>query len=833
MSLRNFCFSWLLLLGLCACGLDKKADTNLPFIEVFTPKAEVTGNVKIRYRIRDRDGRSVNVLPFFPGGRNKTTTLAPGSDSTINKRATSQGAIYDLTWDSLADLGPGLHVNQTFQIVAIGRDGRSYPSSTFPFVVNNSDGQGPVPGGLNTPRNAGLAVQTPDSSVVWALGTDSSGRQLQSTSIFSIALQRFIAGPDLSQFRSAATIARESRGALILGGRGGSKALIAKAEVVRTDLVPARVEFVGPLLVPRAKAKAIELADGRVVVIGGSDGMSNIETVEIYSHGVFRSLVVDPRTALQNHSLVRLASGDILIVGGIDKTGTVSNKLLRLSVNGSAGTITNLGTMNTARSDAGLLRLDDDQILIVGGTANGRDSGALNSVERYLPGASQTQVFGARMKEARIHPALSVTDNVVLISGGRSKGRDSTIPEKFNLKAGQFERIRYPGLARRGRAFGFKFGDGRTMVIGDHQVAEFYFPSSSAKAENFRRALGANFALAGAAFYPSAQFREIICVGGNNGYGPTRDIFVFRVARALSERRGQMLEARLNHAVTNLANPPAAVSLLIIGGRTGTGVTARCEVTDATFGQTKQTGSLKIARENHGALTLANGQILAFGGRDRNGQVLGSVEQYDRNQGTWSIVANFLTPRADFAVFPIPGTGEFLIAGGIDATGKAVNTVEMYNPQTKQFRVVVRLSEGRRGPTLAFGQNDRFLAVCGGRNSKGVLSTAELVDLRAEISIAHVNLRQPRVGGAFSVVRAGQTLLFGGSNGAGTPPPEILFISANGFASSARPTADPLPQVARTDGIVANFGFVTIILGGRDKNGVVLAGAELFQPPKR
>jgi len=74
----------------------------------------------------------------------------------------------------------------------------------------------------------------------------------------------------------------------------------------------------------RADATATLLPDGRVLVVGGSDGNGPVASADIYSMGSFSS-VASMASERKNHAAVLLESGAVLVTGGITSAGTATN----------------------------------------------------------------------------------------------------------------------------------------------------------------------------------------------------------------------------------------------------------------------------------------------------------------------------------------------------------------------------------------------------------------------------------------------------------------------------------------------------------------------------
>jgi len=273
-------------------------------------------------------------------------------------------------------------------------------------------------GRLASPRASHTATLLPDGRVLIAGGYN--GTWLASTEIYDARSGTFTPGPQLTEPRSdhlAITLA-DGR-VLFVGGTSTGYTFLASAEV----LDPVRLTFsrTGSMSVARESHVGVLLPDSSVLVVGGHAGRQSAiqlhTTAERYdpASGVFRSTGSMTRRR-HKHSGILLGDGRVLITGGSDERddrgayrdaeafdlkterfapvgemqrtrykhhGTMT--LLtdgRVLIAGGAGDpelfnpstnrFTLVGSSNTlAGSFSSATRLDNGQVLIVGGYGNG------------------------------------------------------------------------------------------------------------------------------------------------------------------------------------------------------------------------------------------------------------------------------------------------------------------------------------------------------------------------------------------------------------------------------------------------------------------------------
>jgi hypothetical protein len=179
--------------------------------------------------------------------------------------------------------------------------------------------------------------------------------------------------------------------------------------------------------------------------------------------------------------------------------------------------------------------------------------------------------------------------------------------------------------------------------------------------------------------------------------------------------------------------------VFVAGGFSTTGSTVTNLV--QTFDLAKRTVStvtpLPTARAGLGLaeafISNEGNELIAIGGVNGSGNVLGTVELYDEATGTWSEGTPMPTPRAFLAV--VAATDGFIYAiGGTDSSGKSVATVEKYNPTTNSWSTGPSLNTARSHFGALLGSPD-ILYVAGGIGTSGnYLNSSEVYILGVSTS---------------------------------------------------------------------------------------------------
>ena len=165
------------------------------------------------------------------------------------------------------------------------------------------------------------------------------------------------------------------------------------------------------------------------------------------------------------------------------------------------------------------------------------------------------------------------------------------------------------------------------------------------------------------------------------------------VASGTFQKTGSMNVARMDHTATLLSNGEVLVAGGVISG-------ASAELYNPATGTWSFTGSMTTARFLHQAVLLQNGEVLVAGGG--SGILLASAELYNPSTGVWTATGSMNTARSNFSLTLLTN-GQVLAVQGTSA--------ELYNPATGTWTVTGSPTSPVAGPNAALLLDGQVLAI--------------------------------------------------------------------------------------------------------------------------
>jgi hypothetical protein len=271
---------------------------------------------------------------------------------------------------------------------------------------------------MKAARVGHTATLLPNGKVLIAGGYN--GDYLDSAELYDPATDRFTSTGKMVVARSGqvATLLKNGK-VLLSGGVGTGWTYLSDAELY--DPAPNTFTATGSLTTARESHTATLLRDGRALITGGHKGrrsaMLIYKSAEIYdpATGTFAA-AGDLTTKRHKHDATLLADGRVLIVGGTDERGAQGAYRSAEVFNPGNGTFSVIGNMNAARYKllGTTLVLKNGRVLIAGGASQ---------AEVFDPATNTFSFAGGDMGTPRyVATATLLKNGRVLITGGYHDG---------------------------------------------------------------------------------------------------------------------------------------------------------------------------------------------------------------------------------------------------------------------------------------------------------------------------------------------------------------------------------------------------------------------------
>lgn len=830
----------LLLVGLIAvtAAACKDEKVRVPFTTVFPPTAVITTATPIFFSVRDRPnqwvGVAVDVSP--DGGRTfKPATPAAGSAASVALPAAPAGAMGSFMWDPLPDLGPGIHREVIVRVSAYGRE-FGIPGDTGLFTVDLTDRLDPVASGgeaLSLP----VAAPLPDGRV-WVAGGEVNGSPRSGGFIYDPITNALTPTDGLRTPRSTPGWALLRGGqVLVAGGRaGGAPSDAAETFALDASGVGRTTQVPGGLQLERDQPAVAALPDGRAVVIGGAGPGGPVAAVEVFtpdaSGGSFSIAFISSATARVGATATALPDGRVLVTGGVDAGGVPQTTALLIDA--AATTVTPTDD-DVGRAQHAAVLLPDGRVLVAGGTAALDDPTRATAVATIYDPVTERFGYVGLMSHPRHRPGIAYAGGYVVVFGGAASSPSAaTTADRFDLDAQAWQPIAGPSYTPRPDAVAVATGPGRALVVGGGALPEVYTPDASPTTQAFDPLTTTTPA-------PRADHTStligpgtVLIVGGTDGVTVgLRSVELYSASTRRFEARAPLNRGRAEHAAALTAG-----GLLVVGGRDATGLVAEAELYDAFADRWVLAGSLSTPRAGATAVVLGDGSVLVSGGVDAAGDPVATQERWNPFTRTFGPASALPVARAEHRALGFNGAA--VLGPGVGTAGPTdavdVLVLPALTPSTAAGQ-----PRGRAALSLPAASNGVVL-VSGGEDATGPRADVALLDLRplSTTGPAFLAVTRPllfaRSDHEAVALRTGTQVLLSGGRGpnGGVRDEGELYRFSPGAIETGRGdrTLDRRAAKARvrhTATLIDVTGQV-LIVGGVDERGVVIAGAELYQP---
>jgi hypothetical protein len=185
----------------------------------------------------------------------------------------------------------------------------------------------------------------------------------------------------------------------------------------------------GSMVQARVSHTATLLSNGKVLLTGGIQGVppatTTLAEAELYdpAAGKFSQTAGSMATARQWHTATLLASGKVLVTGGLDSTGKSVGTAELFDLTAQSFTPTT-GNMVSPRAFHTATLLGDNTVLLAGGVDT--TNNAIASAEIYDPASGNFASTGGLVTARQQHTATLLQNGKVLVTGGLDTGALAT-----------------------------------------------------------------------------------------------------------------------------------------------------------------------------------------------------------------------------------------------------------------------------------------------------------------------------------------------------------------------------------------------------------------------
>jgi serine/threonine protein kinase/N-acetylneuraminic acid mutarotase len=517
---------------------------------------------------------------------------------------------------------------------------------------------------LPVPVQHAMAVTWQDTPVVlggWR--TEGTNPKVATDRVWRIVNSRWTELPPLMQPRAAAAAAVVGDRIVVTGGVDASGKLLNTTEIFDGT----SWKLGAPIPTPRQLVGAA--SDGKLVyVLGGTNGNSDLGTVEAYDPAADTWANVPELPGRRTDFGVAVTDGRLVVVGGVS-AGRVLNSVVALDLaTQSWNGLPDLGTARHGMAVAGVGKT----VYAIGGST-GVDDGQVTSSAEALKLAARKPQPATEWRAlpdaptARLMMAWTVLGDDIWIAGGMRHGETLQTVESYNTRTGAWQE-RPPLPIPLHHATAANYG-GAMVVIGG---ASDNLADASNKVFAFREGKWAELPPlqhARAAAAAAVVGDKLVVVGGQNEKHLVPQTEVF-------DGKSWTQAADLPTPREHLGAVSDGVYVYTLGGRnlSADENSAALQRFDPVSGNWDKLADMPTPRGSYGAAFM-DGRIVAVGGEEPT-RVLATVEMYDISNGKWTTLAPINTPVHGEVVAAV-GSTVYCIGGADRPTHEsAVATVE-------------------------------------------------------------------------------------------------------------------------------------------------------------
>jgi large repetitive protein len=461
-------------------------------------------------------------------------------------------------------------------------------------------------------------------------------------------------------------------------------AVIVGSALIRDDDLPiVHGEFIrtGPLTADGTR-QAVLLANGRVLLVGSRtqpNSGDDVGIAEVLDPATGEVARLDEGPSPRNWTLagmVRLADDSVLVVGGEQFDTQGQRPAPAEVIDPAGGSVTTVGPMVHPRYGHTATLLDDGRVLIAGGDVSiGGSPNADPPAELFDPASGSFRDIGPLQYARLYHQATVLEDGKVLLTGGYGPG-DVTTAEVFDPASELFAVV---GALHHGRVdhSATLLENGRVLLAGGNGIEESGLISDAAlaSAELFDPATGkfnetgpltTERSQHGAVLLPDSR---VLIAGGFNEDGEPRTTELYDPATGSFVRGADALDRLGGTSAVVLPDGRALVlgeddqPELFEPSTVGRTASEPTPVGTPLAGKLSAVDPPAQERYAHTATLLPDGRVLVVGGRGNDAASFDTAELYDPATGNWSN-AGRLNEARSFHTAALLADGRVLVTGG-------------------------------------------------------------------------------------------------------------------------------------------------------------------------
>ncbi|PKO16158.1 MAG: hypothetical protein CVU39_09020 [Chloroflexi bacterium HGW-Chloroflexi-10] len=519
----------------------------------------------------------------------------------------------------------------------------------------------------------------------------------------------------------------------------------------------------------------------------------------------------------------------------------------------AAPTLTNVASMNAARTHHTATLLANGKVLVTGGLYDLIGGGyALSSAEIYDPLTNQWAEVASMSTPRADHTATLLTDGRVLVAGGRLNSIN------FESSAEIYDPIlnTWTSTENMNTSRGFHTAtlltNGSVLVVGGAENFSLNGKLHSVELYNPHTNTWTNvdFMNAFRSFHTATLLSngKVLVAGGNYSYEPI-SVEIYDPLADSWTAAASLSGTRYGHTATLLPNG----KVLILGGNAAVAETynpqdntwennAGCSGPDSTatllpdgkvyffysnflcIYNPNDSGSPTTyvpveTHLNHTATLLPTGQLLIVGGYDLN-NILATARIFnDPTTTVWSAVAPLNTVRARHTATPLLN-GKVLVAGGWTTANVYLAAAEIYDPQNNVWTNAGSLNTVRRYHTATLLTDGRVLVTGGLTTGDVPLSAVEIYDPAANSWTVAASMLTARRLHTATLLPNGKVIVIGGPDSSA----EIYNPASDTWTAVSSMNS---ARIAHTATLLPNAK--VLIVGGQNSGGYP-GIAELYDP---